>query len=529
MKRVLVYVCCLSISLAGCGKGGFSKGGSSAAAGVFRYCLATKPTTLDPGRVQDPETIELLSNVFEGLVSYDEKNHIVGQLAEKWDLEDGGKTYVFHLRKGAKFHNGREVTADDVKWSLVRNSSKAFGAPTINYLLDIVGVKEHADGLAEDVSGVKVTDPSTVRVTLAKPTPYFLGKLTYPIAFVLPKEAAPGTEMTDVKQMIGTGPFKMESMVIDQQLTLAANRDYYGGTPSVDKLELPIVTDAATRLNKYKAGDLDLLLVQRGEIPALEVDGTLKSQLHFELRPTVFYLGFNQAQFKAFKDINVRKAIAMAIDRKRLAEEILKGMPEATTMIPPGVDGYRENYIGLPYNPQQAKKYLSDAGFPGGKGFPPLTLYYRGQTPDGQTVCEAVQNMLTDNLGIKVNLKTEELRSFLQDRNAGKLPFYYLSWGADYLDAQNFLSFLLTTSSPQNHDSYSNPEFDRLCGLADTDPDPAKRTKLYQDAEDVLIEDVGRVPLYFSREATLISPRVSGLRNNLLGHLPHLKVAVAAK
>lgn len=513
--------------LSGCGSGGFSKRSTAGSQNVLRYPLANSLPTLDPAKVQDPETIELLSDVFEGLVGYDENNRIEGRLAEKWTSPDNGKTWVFTLRKGAKFHNGREVVAEDVRWSIERATDKSFGSPTAGYLKDILGAADKLAGRATQIAGLKVIDPSTIQFTLDKPRPYFLGDLTYPSAFVLAKEAAGTGQINDVKAAVGTGPFRLVSFSPDQEADLEAFKDYHGGAPKLDRIARPIVKDASTRLNQYKTGQFDMLTLQRGDIKAVEGDPQLKAQLKYVPIPSVYYVGLSQINYPPFRDVRVRRAFAMAIDRKRICEELLGGMPEAHGMVPPGIFGYRENYAGLPYDPAQAKKLLADAGYPDGKGLPPLQFMFRAQTPDSQRVAEGVESSLRQNLNFPIKPQMLEVGAFLDKRNKNQLESYFLSWGADYLDPQNFLSLLLMSDSPQNHDGYKNPEFDRLCAQADTTMDEATRTKLYNQAEDILMQDAGRVPIYFGRDAILISPRVKGLHRNLFGDLPHSGVSVA--
>lgn len=513
--------------VAGCSKGGFSNRKSAGSEGMFKYSLGVAPTTLDPALVQDVETPDVLSNVFEGLVAYDENNRIVGRLAESWTGTDGGRTWTFKLRKNAKFHNGRSVTADDVKWSLERACAKDLNSPTAaNYLRDIVGVGEMIDGRAGSISGIKVVDSTTVQFTLDKPRAYFLGKLTYPVAYVLPKEVVGPGRLDKYEMAVGTGPFKISRFAVDQELDLTANKDYYLGAPKLEGIVRPIILDPSTRLTKYRAGDIDMLTLQRQDIPGVESDPALKPQLVYQPRPSVYYVGLNQKNYPPFRDVRVRKAFAMAIDRTRICRDLLRGMPEAHGMIAPGVIGYRKEYQGLSYDPEAAKKLLAEAGFPDGKGLPPLQFIYRAQTPDSQTVAQGVEASLRQNLNWPVRLQTLELAAFLDARNKGKLESYFLSWSADYLDPENFLSFLLTSNSPQNHDAYSNPEFDRFCELGDTTVEEAQRIKYYQQAEDVLIGDGARVPIYFGRDAILISPRVHGLRSNLFGNLPHSTVSV---
>lgn len=528
MKHGIYFAIVVSTAvLAGCGSGGFSKRGAGKTAGVFTYAMPVEPTTLDPARVSDVDTGDLLNNVFEGLLAYDENNKLVGRLAEKWETPDNGKTWVFTLRKGIKFSNGREMTAEDVKWSLERACAKDFSSPTaVGYLSNIVGVEEEASGKANEISGVKVIDPSTIQISLDQARPYFLGNLTYPCSYVVAKEAAGKDQIDDIKAAVGTGPFKIAKYDHGQQVVLEANKDYYLGTPKLEKIVRPIISDASTRLNEYKAGKLLMLTLQRQDVKGIQSDPELKTQLVFNKRPAVFFVALNQNNYAPFKNVKVRRAFAMAIDKKKICDVILEGMPIANGLIPPGVFGHREDYKGIPFDPAGARKLLAEAGYPNGKGLPPFQLVFRSSAGETQRICEAIESSVRQNLNFPVKLQSLEWSAMLNARDKKQLQGYYMSWYADFLDPQNVLSFLLSSTSDQNRDGYKNAEFDRLCALGDTSLDEPTRTKYYQQAEDVVVQDGGRFPLYYQQEALLVSPKVKGIRNNALGILPHLTVSV---
>lgn len=527
MKRVAYLFPTLCLIVAGCGKGGFSERQAAGKVGAFRYAINNAPTTFDPGMVQDIDTNDLIVNLYDGLVAYGDKNTIEPRIAESYASSDGGKTWTFKIRKGVKFHNGREVTADDVSWTLDRNCSKELASPTSrDYLSDIVGIEDRFSGKTNHIAGVHVLDPYTLKIELDQPRAYFIGKMTYPCAFPLCKEAVGKGVIDKPDQIVGTGPFKLDSYLPDQQINLVANKAYYLGVPKVGRIERPIIKDAATRLNKFKAGDLDVLSLDRKDIPGVQQDPALKKLLIPQPRPAVYYIGLNEIQCASLRDRKVRRAIAMAIDRTRIARDLLGGMPEAHGLVSPGVTGFRDDYKGLPFDPAAAKAELASAGFPDGKGFPPIELAYRAQAGDSQIVSEAVQEQLKQNLGIAVNVRPMEWGALLQTRNHNKLDMYYLSWYADYLDPQNFLSFLFMSNAKLNHDGYKNLQFDAICRQADSITDESKRMALYNQAEDIAIQDAARVPIYFQVDAVLVNTRVKGLRSNLFGQLPNTTVTV---
>lgn len=531
MKRtsLLVVAGLLALVIGGCAKGDFKEKASERSANVFRYPLNTVPTTLDPGAVQDGDTIDALQQVFEGLVTWGEDNLPKPLLAESWEIQDGGKTYVFKIKQGVKFHSGREVKAEDFKWSWERACAPEMASETITaYLGDVVGLIDMKEGKADSISGVTVVDDYTLKIEIDKPRPYFLGKLTYLVSAVVDKDVLDGkNEMRNAGQMGGTGPFKAKSYEPAQMLVLEANDAYHGGRPTVDLIERPVILDSATRLNKYRNGELDLCLIQRQDVKGIQDDPKFASHLKFFPRPSIYYVGINATgkDYAAFKDIRVRQAIAMAIDRERIAKDILGGINEpAYTFVPPGVLGHREKGNYIPFDPVKAKQLLAEAGYPEGKGLPAVEFRFRDGQRDVSLVAEEIVSQLKNNLGLNLNPRVTEWKAYLERYNKGQNPIYHMRWAADYLDPQNFLSHMLATGAPENHHGYSNPRFDQLCAEADAMLDNDKRLPLYAEAEDIALQDATWIPIYFQRDAELINPRVKGMRESLFGHLPHTTV-----
>lgn len=513
--------------------GGFSNrtaNGGGAKTGVFRYPLPTTPTSLDPAQVQDGDTIDVVQQVFEGLVKWDENNKAVPNLAETIDLAPDKTTYTFHLKKGVKFSNGREVKADDFKWCFERVCNPKYTSATAGtYMTDIIGVNDRLKGKAPEISGVKVKDDYTLEIKIDKPRPYFLDKLTYACAYVYAKEGLPDPlkDMASPEQMIGTGPFKFDKIVPEQTVNLVANKDYHGGAPKLERIERPIIKDASTRLNKYKTGEIDLLQLERQDLKAINDDPVLKKDLKYFDRPSMYYLGMNCATVPALKDRRVRQAIGMALDRDKIVNEILGGINRrADSIVPPGVKFFREKTNVLPFDIAKAKALMQEAGFPDGKGFPELDFCYRDGRPDVEYVAQAIQQQLRQNLGINLKPKKIEWGAYLKIHNSKQMPIFHMRWAADYLDPENFLSQLLASYGNENKINYKNDEYDALCRQADTSFDDKLRAELYAKAEDIVLQDAPFVPIYFQKDAELISSKVSGLRESAFGHLPHTTTSV---
>ena len=544
----LLFAAVMGLPLAGCNNSGGSasssptatgeaapSAGGSKTPGVLKYALTAEPTTLDPATVRDGVTIDLLQSLYEGLVGWNDKNQVAPLAAKELPkISADGKVYTFTLRDGAKFHNGRQITAEDVKYSLTRALDKRLASPVaMNYLDDIVGAKDLNDGKTAELAGVKVIDPKTVQITLVGPRAYFLGKLTYGTGYILPKEEVEkgdkneaGVYLITEKNAIGSGPFKLKEYRRQDRVILDANPDYWAGKPKLTSIERPIILDSKTARNLYDSGELDYITLEKGDYELDKDKPELKDQIKFWDRASTFYIGMNQTNYAPFKDKRVRQAIAHAIDKETIVKNVLAGVNQtAQGVVPKGLFSYDETFRGLSYDVNQSKKLLADAGFPDGKGLPPLVLYFREQQPDLRKTAEVVKEQL-GAIGVPVTLNEMEWGAYLRLNEQKKMDLFHMRWGADYLDPQNFLSILLTTKGTENYTGYSNPQYDALCARADAESDIAKRTELYREAEKIVVDDAPWVPLYYQKDLELMKPYVTGVRDMLLGHLPHLTTEV---
>ena len=520
--RTLVMLAVIAL-LAGC-NGGSSGSSRSADGTTLRLAQTAEPTTLDPAQVQDGPTIELLMQVYDGLIQWTTENKLEPALAEKWDVTNGGRTYSFHIREGVKFHNGRALTAKDLAYSITRSLDPKVHSPVaLVYLGDIVGAKEYRDGKATSVKGVETPDDRTLRLTIDAPKAYFLAKLTYPTAYAVCREEVEktGGQVTEAS-MVGTGPFRLEEYREGDRLILTGNPDYHEGAPKLQRIERRIIVDQGTRRDKFEAGELDIADISMAMFRSVRSDPNLKEKVREFARPSIFYLALNQTSFAPFKDRRVRQAFAHAVNKSQIISTVHEGVPQqAEGIVPPGVPGHNASFKGLAYDPERAKQLLAEAGYPGGRGFPSLKLSFRAGQEDIKNTAVAVAEDLRNNLGVEVALDETEWTTFLKQRNDGTMPFYFLRWAADYLDPQNFLSTMLHSRTPENTLGYANPEFDRLCEQADIMQDPAQRFATYGKAERIAVDDAVWVPIYFQKDIELWNPRLRGVEDSAMGHLPH--------
>jgi oligopeptide transport system substrate-binding protein len=513
--------------VAGCGP----HGTQSTSSNTFRIAMTASPSTFDPAMVRDGPTIDLLQQIFEGLVMWTPDNKIEPALADSWTVSKDGLTYTFHMRSGVKFQDGTPVTAQDVYDSIRRCLDPGLH-PTValTYLGDIVGSDDVNSGKAKDLAGVKVIDPSTVAITIKKPKAYWIYTLTYPTAYIISKTARVSTELTadEVAAGAGTGPFRLVKYDIDQDVPLTANAQYWGGAPKIDGQQRLIVKDAGTRHSLYVAGKLDLVDEQLGDLPTDSADPSLKDQIRYFPRASTFYIALNQLALPQFKDVRVRQAFAYATDKAKIRTVALNDkMDTAEDILPEGIPGFDTTFKGIPYDPAKAKALLAAAGYPGGKGFPVIPISYREDNPMTEKIVDLVRQMWEDNLGVTVQGERTEWTLLLDKMDKGVMPCYFARWLADYLDQQDYYSVLFHSGSAENRLGYSNPQVDSLCDAADVCQDPVKRNALYRQTARILADEVPRIPIYYQKDIEMVRPNVSGLDDSLMGHLPYKHIVLA--
>jgi ABC-type transport system substrate-binding protein len=513
----------LAFVLSGCSHHGAQNGPSG---NTLRYPMVSRPTTFDPAMVQDGVTIDMLQNLFEGLVAWTPDNKVAPALAQSWDVSKDGLTYTFHLRHDVKFQDGSAMTAQDVYYSFRRSLDPALQSPVaIAYMDNIVGANEVSKGTAKDLTGIKVVDPYTVEIHIKKPGVYWIYTLTYPTCYVVSKaEALPTTVMkdADVEHGAGTGPYRLSSYNPDQEVKLVANPAYYEGAPKLSGIDRPIVVDSNTRHSMYLNGQIDIVDEQRGDLDADMKDPDLQSQMKAWPRAATYYIALNQKMYAPFRDARVRQAFAYATDKEQIRKVVLEDrMDAAEDILPEGIPGYDPAFKGLPYDPAKARQLLAEAGYPGGKGLPPIDMYYNQSYALQDQLFDFIRQQWQENLGVTLTGRRTEASVFFDQEDKDLLPAFQIRWAADYLDQQDYYTVLLRSGGSQNHVGYSNPKFDALCDAADTEQDPAKRSALYRQAARIAADDVPVIPLYYQKDFELVKPYVRDIEDGLMGHLPY--------
>lgn len=474
--------------------------------------LGDDPPTLDPHLTTDATSALYIVEVFGGLLTIDRNLNIVPDLAESWDVSNGGKTYTFHLRKDAKFHNGKPVTAQDFKWSMERIADPATESPVVDtYLGDIVGVKDKLNGKAAEVQGVKVIDDRTLEITIDAPKAYFLAKLTYPNAFVLDRANLEGNPKW-FRKPNGTGPFQLAEYVPGEVLRLKRNEFYHLGPANLD--EVQFIISGGDAMLMYENNEIHITGVGLLNLEGiLDPSNPLNKDVH-QAPPSfdVAYVGMNIDK-PPFDEPKVRQAFNYAIDRETLSHTLLQDLvAPAKGILPPGFPGYNPGLEGYKYDPEKALRLLKESKYGGNlKALPRIQLTLPGSF--GAPVSPAIEAMLQmwrENLGIEMEILQTEWAIFLKDLHQRRFQMFGgLGWIADYPDPENFLDVLFHSKSTNNQTGYVNSEVDRLLEKARVEPDQVARFAVYHDVEQKILSDAPWVPLWHGNSGyVLLKPFV---------------------
>lgn len=539
MKKWKLLVVCgliLALMIAGCAKKpepGDQQDGQAPAevaekdkfGGTFKGRLAADPPTLDPAFMTDTTSGQVAEHIFDGLVKYDEEMQVVSSLAKDWKISDDGLVWTFNLREGVKFHNGREMTADDFVYSFTRILQPETKSQRAWIFDQVEGAQAFRKGTATEVSGFKAVDKNTFQITLKKAFTPFLLHLTMNNAFVVPKEEVERYGADFTSHPVGTGPFKYVEWMHDDHLSLEVNEDYYAGRAYLDKINFRIIPDDAAAFSEYEQGNIyDLIDLPEGQLDRVLNTDEFKEELIKKPRLGLYYIGMNLNK-EPFTNKKVRQAINHAVNKKMIAEVLRHGsVNPADGIIPPNMPNYNSGEAKtLSYDLEKAKALMAEAGYPEGIKSE-IELAYN--TDRGhQMIAEAVQADLK-KIGINVKLVNMDWGVYITKLDNGDTQMYRLGWIGDP-DPDSFLYVLLNSANAGpggNSSFYNNPKFDQLTNDARVMPNGPDRMKLYQQAEQLALEDAPWVPIYHYNNIILKKPFVEGYRVNPSGVMSFTEV-----
>jgi oligopeptide transport system substrate-binding protein len=467
---------------------------------------STNPRDYDPATEHDSGD----KRVYSGLVSLDTNLNLVPELAASWDISSDGTVYTFHIRTNAKFHDGRAVVAQDVIYSWERAAKPATQSDTVlTYLGDIVGVAQMQAGTADHISGLKAIDDHTLEVTIDAAKLYFLYKLTMPVAFVLDqKNVESGANWYRTPN--GTGPYKLTRWDTGQLMVYTANQDFYLGAPSIPQIVVELFSGIG--INLFESGEIDMTGISSSDVArVLDPTDPLHPDVYSGVSLCTEYVVFDVTK-PPFDDVKVRQAFSMAFDRQKYIDVVNNGVGiPAVGLYPPALPGYNLNLQGLPYDPAQARQLLAQSKYGGPQGLPPITFTDAGFGNSAGPSVAAMAQMWQQNLGVTITVENLEPDRYLDLLNSGQHGQLFSSgWCGDYPDPENFADVLFHTGAQQNTGKFSDPALDTVLDQARGEQDVTKRIQLYQQAEQMIVQDAPALFIMHDVSYELVKPNVKG-------------------
>jgi ABC-type transport system substrate-binding protein len=476
-------------------------------------------STLDPAIGYDWQNWSMIKSLFNGLMDYEPgTTELIPDLAESYEISDDGLTYTFKLHAGVTFHNGRELTADDVKWSIERVVRPETQSPGQGFFGVIAGFDEVAAGDTPELSGIEVVDPTTVIFTLSRPDATFLHVMAINFSFAVPKEAVEEHGEDFGRNPVGTGAYKMTDWTLGQQVVFERNPDYYReGLPKLDRIEFQVGQEPLVALLRLQQGEVDIL--GDGVPPAkfLEVKNT-PSDDYQVIEGGQLHTGYVTMNVKMapFDNKLVRQAVNHAINKDRIIRIVNGRAVPANQPLPPAMPGYAEDYEGYAYDPETAKELLAEAGMEGGFE----TELFAMNTDPNPRIAQAIQQDLAA-VGITAELKTlAQANVIAAGGEEDQAPMIWsggMAWIADFPDPSNFYGPILgcggAVPGGWNWAWYCNEELDAKAAEADAMTDPAKaeeRLALWEEIFLGVMEDAPWAPVFNEQRFTMKAERLGG-------------------
>ncbi|MEP9385665.1 peptide ABC transporter substrate-binding protein [Mesorhizobium sp. KR9-304] len=493
---------------------------------VYNRGSAADPESLDPHKTSTIYEADILRDIFLGLVTEDVKSEAIPGAAESWTVSDDGKVYTFKLRQGATWSDGAPVTADDFVFSWRRLQDPATAAEYASMLYVIQGAEEINTGKAQpDTLGVKAIDANTLQVTLKSPTPYFIEMLTHQSTYALSKANVEkfGADFIKPGNLVTNGAYTLTEFVPNDHIKLTKNPKFY----DADNVKIDVVNyipneDRSAAMKRFEVGEIDTY----ADLPTEQL-ADLKAKFGDQIRVGP-YLGTYYYAIKTDKapwdNVKLRHAVSEAIDRDFLAEKVWSNsMLPGYSMVPPGIEGYTSAMADFAEKSQidredDAKKVLEELGYGPDK---PLKMEIRYNTSENhKNTAVAIQEQLKP-LGIEVTLlNTDTKTHYAHLESKGDFDVARAGWIADYSDPESFLGISVKASG-NNYSNFNNEKFEALMKeAAAAGGDPAKRLDLLSQAERVLIDEVGQIPLLYYSFKNAVSPKIVGWEDNVMDRHP---------
>lgn len=493
---------------------------------VFNRGNSADPESLDPHKTSTVYEAHILRDLFLGLVTEDQNSETIPGAAESWAVSDDGTVYTFKLRDGAVWSDGSPVTADDFVYSFQRLQDPATAAEYASMLYVIKNGEEVNTGkMQPEELAVRAVDANTFEVTLKSPTPYFIEMLTHQAAYPVSRKAieSMGADWIKAGNLVSNGAYTLAEFVPNDHIRLVKNPKFYdAGNVKIDVVNYFPTEDRSTAVKRFEAGELDT----NDDIPTEQL-ADLKAKFGDQLRIGP-YLGTYYYAIKTTKapwdNVELRNAISMAIDRDFIAEKVWQNsMLPGYSMVPPGITGYESaiaSYADMSQidREDKAKEILEKMGYTPEN---PLKMEIRYNTSENhKNTAVAIQEQLKP-LGVEVTLlNTDTKTHYGHLEQKGDFDVARAGWIADYKDPETFLGISVAASG-NNYSDFNNPQYEELMKqAAAAGGKPEERMKLLAQAERVLVDELGNIPLLYYSYKNLVSPKIHGFEENVMDRHP---------
>ena len=505
--------------------------GQGSGGGTMVVTFKDDISTLDPAIGYDWQNWSIIKSISDGLMDYEPATTtLVPHLAESFTVSPNGRTYTFRLRRGVRFHNDREVVAGDVKYTLERVLNPKTQSPGAGFYGGIKGAKAFSEGKAGEVTGIKVADKYTVSITLEAPNAAFLHTMALNFSHVVPKEAVTKAGADFGHKPVGTGAFMVKEWTLGQRLVLVRNPNYFlRGRPFLAQITFQVGVEPNVAFLRLQRKEVDILGdgIPPADFVKVMGDRVLSQLVAVGEQLQTGYVTIN-TQVEPLNDVRVRRALNMAIDKSRIVRIINNRAVPANQVLPPLMPGYDKGYTGYPFDREQAKKLLAEAGYP--SGF--RTTLYANNTDPNPRIAQAIQQDLAA-IGVKVELKTLAQSTVIEAGGTkGQAPLIWsggMAWIADYPDPNNFYWPILSCSSlapgTWNWAWYCNKDVEQMVTDADAMVQPgqaAARAEKFREIYRKIMSDAPWVPVFNERRYTMHSGRLGGARGIFVDpiHIP---------
>ncbi len=480
--------------------------------------ITSEPPKIDWLLSSDTDSSWIEEQIMEGLVRFNLQEpglKLKPALATHWEQQEEGRVWRFHLRKGVEWSDGVPFSIQHVLDGFERILNPSNAAIAVDNIFPIKNAKLYNQGKLKDFSkvGVRAATPWIVEFELEQPMAFFPLLLTHHTTFPIRLDVIEKHQelWTEPKNIVTLGPYRMIHWHHDSRMVLARNENYWGDKPDIKYLVFYMIGKPATSLRMFERGKIDFMR----DLPSTEIP-RLSQKPEFEFLPglRLYYYGF-KVNKAPFNDPRVRKAIALAIDRSQVVKVLGGGQVPLRSWVPTGMFGFDDD-VGIAFDPQKAKQLLVEAGWGDAKKWPPIVIGFNTEDKHRQ-VAENIQAQLKTNLGIRVELKNEEWKTFLNGlRSASAYNLFRLGWVADYGDPHNFMA-IMTSFSENNRTGWKSEKYDALVAKGLKETDPKERLKIYHQAQKILVEEeMPVIPLFSDVNQLLVSQRIENFHNNVL-------------